>query len=43
MLNSLQFMSPVTGFLVTGNPGSGSHGQLLLTMDAGRTWYPVRF
>jgi photosystem II stability/assembly factor-like uncharacterized protein len=43
MLSSLQFMSPATGCLVTGNPGSGSHGQLLLTRDAGQTWYPVRF
>jgi photosystem II stability/assembly factor-like uncharacterized protein len=42
-LSSLQFMSPTTGCLVTGNPGPGSHGQLLLTRDAGRTWYPVKF
>jgi photosystem II stability/assembly factor-like uncharacterized protein len=39
MLSSLQFMSPATGCLVTGNPGSESHGQLLWTRDAGRTWY----
>ena len=43
MLSSLQFMSPATGCLVTGNPGSGSHGQLLWTRDAGRTWHLVRF
>jgi photosystem II stability/assembly factor-like uncharacterized protein len=43
MLSSLQFMSPTTGCLVTGHPGAGSHGQLLWTRDAGRTWYPVRF
>jgi photosystem II stability/assembly factor-like uncharacterized protein len=43
MLSTLQFMSPTTGILVTGNPGSGSHGQLLWTRDAGRTWYPVKF
>ena len=43
MLSTLQFMSPTTGYLVTGNPGSGSHSQLLRTRDAGRTWYPVRF
>lgn len=42
-LSSLQFMSPTTGSLVTGNPGPGNHGQLLLTRDAGRTWYPVKF
>jgi hypothetical protein len=24
-------------------PGTGSHGQLLRTTDAGRTWSPVRF
>lgn len=43
MLGSLQFTSPATGFLVTGTPGAGSHGQLLRTTDAGRTWSPVRF
>ena len=43
MLSSLQFMSPTAGCLVTGNPGTGSHGQLLRTTDAGRTWSPVRF
>ena len=43
MLSSLQFVSPTTGYLVTGNPGPGSHGQLLWTRNAGRTWYPVRF
>jgi hypothetical protein len=43
MLSTLQFTSPTTGWLVTGNPGSGSHGQLLWTRDAGRTWSPVRF
>jgi hypothetical protein len=43
MLSSLQFMSPATGCLVTGDPGTGIRGQLLWTTDAGRTWYPVRF
>jgi hypothetical protein len=42
-LSSLQFMSSTTGSLVTGNPGPGSHGQLLWTRDAGRSWYPVKF
>jgi hypothetical protein len=42
-LSSLQFMSSTTGSLVTGNPRPGSHGQLLWTRDAGRTWYPVKF
>ena len=40
MLSSLQFVSPATGYLVT---GTGSHGQLLRTTDAGRTWSAVRF
>ena len=42
-LSSLQFMSPVTGCLVTGNPGTGSRGQMLWTTDAGQAWHPVRF
>jgi len=29
--------------LVTGNPGTGSRGQMFWTTDAGQTWYPVRF
>jgi hypothetical protein len=43
MPSSLQFMSPTTGCLVTGNPGTGSRGQLLWTTHAGRPWSPVRF
>lgn len=43
MLSSLQFVSPTTGYLVTGTPGTGSHCQLLRTTDAGRTWSAVRF
>jgi len=42
-LSSLQFMSPVTGCLVTGNPGTGSRGQMRRTTDAGQAWHPVRF
>jgi photosystem II stability/assembly factor-like uncharacterized protein len=43
MLNSLQFMSPTAGCLVVGNPAFGTPGSLLLTSDAGQSWYPVRF
>jgi hypothetical protein len=41
-LNSLQFMSPTVGCLVTGASAAGSHGTLLWTANAGLTWYPVR-
>jgi hypothetical protein len=34
---------PDHGLPGDGQPGSGSHGHLLWTRDAGRTWYPVRF
>lgn len=42
-LNSLEFMSPAAGCLVTGNPGYGFPGALLRTANAGQTWYQVRF
>jgi photosystem II stability/assembly factor-like uncharacterized protein len=42
MLSSLQFTSPTTGCLVTA-AGPGNHGHLLMTANAGQTWYPVRF
>jgi photosystem II stability/assembly factor-like uncharacterized protein len=42
-LGSLRFVSPSAGFLVTGGPASAHGGQLLRTIDAGRTWHPVRF
>jgi hypothetical protein len=43
MLSSLQFMSPAVGCLVVGHAGAGTGSALLWTMNAGRTWYPVRF
>ena len=43
MLNSLQFMSPTAGCMVVGNPALGAPGSLLLTSNAGQSWYPVRF
>jgi hypothetical protein len=41
-LSSLQFMSRAAACYVVGNPAAGEAGQLMLTANAGRTWYSVR-
>jgi hypothetical protein len=41
-LNSLSYLSRMTGWVVAGSPGE-TPDQLLRTTDAGRTWRPVRF
>lgn len=41
-VNSLQYMSPMVGCLVTGSPAQGIPGALLWTGNAGRTWYQIK-
>jgi hypothetical protein len=40
-VNSLQYMSPTVGCLVTGSAATGIPGTLLWTSNAGYTWYPI--
>lgn len=42
-LSSLQFISPTVAAYVWGYPAAGEAGHLMLTANAGRTWYPVKF
>lgn len=42
-LSSLQFMSPAAACYVWGDPSFGEGGHLMLTANAGRTWYSVTF
>lgn len=41
-MNSLQYMSPTAGCLVTGSPTRGIPGTLLWTSNAGHTWYQIK-
>jgi photosystem II stability/assembly factor-like uncharacterized protein len=41
LLSSLQFMSPAAACYVWGDPAVGEGGHLMLTANAGRTWYSV--
>lgn len=42
-LSSLQFMSPAAACYVWGDPAFGEGGHLMLTANAGQTWYSVKF
>ena len=42
-LSSLSYVSPTVGWMVIGGPFGGGESLLLRTMDAGATWYRVRF
>jgi len=42
-LSSLQFISPAAASYVWGYPAAGEAGHLMRTVNAGRTWYSVKF
>jgi len=42
-LSSLQFISPAVASYVWGYPAAGEAGHLMRTVNAGRTWYSVKF